>query len=106
LRGMQSCVIPVTTPELGKFSYRIRVGFSALPGDEPGQRVFDMKLNGSKVLESFDIMKEVPEPDHALWKEFVVDINKDLTIELSHNSGSSDPSRMPLINAVQVHRID
>ena len=106
LRGMQSCVIPVTTPELGKFSYRIRVGFSALPGDKPGQRVFDMQLNGNKVLEGFDILNATTESDHAVWKEFMIDITKDLTIELSSKSGSSDPSTMPLINAVQVHRIN
>ena len=106
LRGMQNCVIPVTTPELGKFSYRIRVGFSALPGDEPGQRVFDMILNGNKVLEGYDILNESGQSDHAVWKEFVVEIEKDLTIELSSRSGPSDLSRMPLINAVQVHRIN
>ena len=65
-----------------------------------------MQLNGNKVLEGFDILNATTESDHAVWKEFMIDITKDLTIELSSKSGSSDPSTMPLINAVQVHRIN
>jgi hypothetical protein len=105
LRGLKSCVIPVTTPEAGRFNYRVRLGFSALPGDKAGQRVFGIRLNGKMVLEDFDIMKETGRPDHALWKEFTLQIDKDLTLDLVSRSDTPAEDNMPLINAVQVLRI-
>ncbi len=106
LRGMKDCLIPVTTPEAGPFRYRVRLGFSALPGDQPGQRVFDVLLNGKPVLRDFDIMKESGQSDYAVWKEFEIEIAKDLTIALTSKTGTGSVDRMPLISAAQVLRIE
>jgi hypothetical protein len=103
---MKDCLIPVTTPESGPFRYRVRLGFSALPGDQPGQRVFDVLLNGKPVLQDFDIMKESGQPDYAVWKEFEIEIAKDLAIALTSKTGTSSVDRMPLISAVQVLRVE
>ena len=102
---MKDCLIPVTTPEAGAFRYRVRLGFSALPGDQPGQRVFDVLLNGKTVLQDFDILSESGQPDSAVWKEFELEISKDLTVALTSKTGTGSLDRMPLINAVQVLRL-
>ena len=84
----------------------MRLGFSALPGDQPGQRVFDVLLNGKTVLQDFDILSESGQPDSAVWKEFELEISKDLTVALTSKTGTGSLDRMPLISAVQVLRIE
>jgi len=99
-RGLQKCVIPLA--ESGSAAYKVRLGFSALPGDKPRQRVFDVKLDGKTILANFDIVKETGAADRALWKTFDVSAGKDLTIELVAKSGTPTPARMPLISGVVV----
>ena len=103
IRGLQSCVLPVNKPG-EKGPYIVRLGFAALPGDKPGQRVFDVKLNGKVVLKGFDIIKEAGKVDSALWKEFEVSLGEKLTIELVARSDKPAAVAMPLINGVQVLR--
>ena len=82
----------------------MRLGFTALPTDKPKQRVFSVKLNGKTVLTNFDILNEVGAPDHAVWKEFVVDIESDLLVDFIANSSKPSPPQMPLISGMQVIR--
>jgi beta-galactosidase len=96
-------VLPVNKPG-EKGPYIVRLGFAALPGDKPGQRVFDVKLNGKVVLKGFDIIKEAGKVDSALWKEFEVSLGEKLTIELVARSDKPAAVAMPLINGVQVLR--
>ncbi|MCH8922647.1 MAG: PQQ-binding-like beta-propeller repeat protein, partial [Planctomycetes bacterium] len=58
LQGLKSCLVPVTKPDGPKGRYRVRLGFAALPGDKPQQRVFDVKLNGKTVLANFHAARE------------------------------------------------
>ena len=67
---------------------------------------FDVLLNGKPVLRDFDIMKESGQPDYAVWKEFELEIAKDLTVALTSKTGTGSVDRMPLISAVQVLRIE
>ena len=90
--------------ESGSAAYKVRLGFSALPGDKPQQRVFDVKLDGKTVLANFDIVKETGAADRALWKDFDVSAGKDLTIELVAKSPTATPAQMPLISGVVVLR--
>jgi len=104
VRGIKSSVIPVTGPKDGQAAYTIRLGFSGLPGDKPGQRVFDVKLNGETVLTNFDIVKETGKPDHAIWKEFTRTIKGDLLVELVAKTAKPSPKQMPLLNGVIILR--
>ncbi len=103
-RGLKSCVIPIAEDDRGGGMFNVRLAFSALPGDALGQRVFDVKLNGQTVLKDFDIIKETGKADRAVWKEFAVAINKDLTLELAGKSENPAADKMPLINGLQVLR--
>ncbi len=53
---------------------------------------------------AYALAKETGKPDLALWKEFTLELEKGLTIELVGATGKSTPDAMPLINAVQVLR--
>jgi outer membrane protein assembly factor BamB len=103
-RGLDTATIPIAEEDKGGGTFNVRLGFSALPGDQPGQRVFDVKLNGKTVLKDFDIIKESGKADRALWKEFTMPLKKELTLNMVAKTGSSDLKQMPLINALQILR--
>lgn len=104
VRGLKRCIVSVTTPSDGAGAYRVRLGFSALPGDKPGQRVFDVRLNGATVLKKFDVLAETQMPDRALWKEFTVKLDGDLVLDLASQADSPSAEEMPLICGLQIVR--
>ena len=104
VRGLKKCVVQLTKPDAPKRAYTVRLGFAALPGDKLRQRKFDVRINGKKVLTSFDIMKEAGKTDRAVWKEFNVTLGEHLTLEMFPTSAKRSVDRMPLINAIQVLR--
>jgi len=104
VQGLKSCTLPVTKPGGGKGRYRVRLGFAALPGDVPKQRVFDIRLNGQTVLSNFDIVQEAGKPDSAVWKDFVLDIDGDLTLTLVAKTANPNAKQMPLISGMQILR--
>jgi len=103
--GLKKAVLPIAAKDgSGGGRFLVRLGFVALPGEQPGQRVFDVKLNGQTVLESFDAAKEAGKPDVAIWKEFPLDLADSLTLELMAKSGVDDLARLPSIAGMQVIR--
>ena len=106
IRGVKTLGIAIGNAKGRERAYRVRLGFAALPGDKVGQRVFDVSLNGKKVLTSFDIRKEAGAVDRAIWKEFMMKLGESLSIEFHAKSEKPSAAEMPLINAVQVLRDD
>jgi len=102
--GLQRCAVPVTTPSDGKGTFTVRLGFSALPTDKPGQRVFDVRLNGKTVLKDFDIVRAAGKPHRAVWKEFTVTLEGSLVLDLVAKIPKPAPENMPLINAMEILR--
>ena len=82
----------------GKAAYTVKLGFCDPDNDQPGQRVFDVKLNGKTVLTDFDIVKAAGGRDTATWKTFKnIEVANNLLIELEQKSPGSDPSTLPMI---------
>ena len=102
--GLRRFVVPVTTPKDGKGTYVVRLGFSALPGDELGQRVFDVRLNGKTMLKDFDIVKEAGRAHSAVWKEFTIGLDGNLVIDLVAKSKQPTAAQVPLINGLEILR--
>jgi len=102
--GLQRCAVPVTTPSDGKGNFTVRLGFSALPADKPGQRVFDVRLNGKTVLADFDIVKAAGKPHRAVWKEFPVTLEGSLVLDLVAKTREPAPENMPVISAMEILR--
>ena len=79
--------------------YTVRLYFSEPDDIAPGQRVFDVSIQGKKVLGGFDIAKEAGGSNRSIVKEFSgVMVQYDLTVDLSP-SGSE---HSPLICGVEV----
>ncbi|NQU23940.1 MAG: PQQ-binding-like beta-propeller repeat protein [Candidatus Nealsonbacteria bacterium] len=103
-RGMKQCVIPVKTAADGAAVFKVRLGFAALPGDKPGQRVFDVKLNGKTVLKDFDVVQQTGGTDVAVWKEFTLDIDENLVLSLVAKSDQPTAEQAPLINGLVIRQ--
>ncbi len=86
-KGLKSATVNLEKDGKVERSYTIRLHFVEPDGLAAGARVFDVTLQGKKVLADFDIAKEAGGPDRALVKEFRdVRVKKDLKI-------SFEPSR-------------
>ena len=103
-QGLEKCTIPIAEDDKGGGKFKVGLGFSALPGDKPGRRVFDVKLDGKTVLKDFDIIKETGSADTAVWKDVTISLGKELVLELVPKVEKPTADQMPLINAIQVLR--
>jgi len=89
----------------GKAVYRVRLGFAAPAGDKPGQRVFDIKLQGNVVEENVDIVKQAGGPRRALFKEFDgVEVTDKLAVELVAKTPKPGPEQLPILQAAEITR--
>jgi len=100
--GLKRCAIPITSPAHGRGQFTVRLGFAAPPADQPGQRVFDVRLNGKKVLNDFDIVATAGGANRAVWKQFDVEIDDVLILDLIAKSDKPTPANVPLINGLIV----
>ncbi|MCE5328219.1 MAG: PQQ-binding-like beta-propeller repeat protein [Planctomycetaceae bacterium] len=76
--------------------YTVRLVFAELKG-ETGQRVFDVAIQGKKVLESFDVTKESGGAFRSVTKEFKsIEVRDKLKIDLTPRTGT------PLISGVEI----
>jgi outer membrane protein assembly factor BamB len=68
--------------------YTVRLYFMEPKHIEPGQRVFDVALQGKIVLEDFDVIKETGSANVGLMKEFPgVNISDSLIVSLTGTTG-------------------
>ena len=71
---------------LKKGSYRVRLHFMESWCNGPGERVFDVAIQGKKVLGQFDIFREAGGKYKALVREFPAEVSGDL-LEISFTGG-------------------
>jgi len=110
--GLLQCEVPLINDlweEAGV--YTVRLGFAALSGDQIGQRVFDVKLQGDVVLEDFDILKAAGSPNKALIKEFNgIKVENNLMVELvpktPHRGQETNTTQAPMLNFIEAIRED
>ena len=93
----------VSVGDLPDAAYTVRLHFAELDdGVEAGDRVFDVYLDGEKVLEGFDIVGRTGAPLRGVVETFEVDVNGDLTVELRR---AGDSQRDPVISGVDVTQL-
>jgi len=68
--GLERCTIPLAGKDDAPGEYTVRMHFTADEDDQPGQRVFDVTLQGQAVLKDFDAVKEAGGPNKAIVEEF------------------------------------
>jgi len=103
LRAVTQCRLPLVREEDGAAVYKVRLGFADTENSKPGERRFDIKLQGKTVATDFDIIQAAGGPSRAVFWEFPdIEVTKDLLIEFVPK-GTALP-QTPLLNAIQVDR--
>lgn len=102
--GLTKCEIPlIDDTKEDEGVYTVRLGFMAQKGDRPGQRVFDIKLQGASVLEGFDVVKAAGAPEKPVIKEFKnVRVRNVLSLELLPEKEAPDENQAPVINFIEI----
>ncbi len=90
-----------TVANLRENPYTVRLHFAELEeGVGPGGRVFDVSVNGTMVLNDFDIVAETGGAFRGVVREFTVTPEeRSITIGLRRSDGSE---LSPLLNGVEV----
>lgn len=79
--------------------YLARFHFADLETTQPGQRVFDIAVNGTDMATGIDIVALAGGPLRGIVKEFPVHVDERLTFQLRPANGSSLP---PVINGLEL----
>jgi outer membrane protein assembly factor BamB len=93
-RGLTELTLTLVPEPEGERRYTVRLYFAEPDALQPGQRVFDVALQGDEVLKDFDIVRAAGGPLRGLVREFKgIKVNKDLTITLTPDAQAkiSDP---------------
>jgi outer membrane protein assembly factor BamB/PKD repeat protein len=85
--------------------YTVRLYFAEMEGKKPGQRLFNVKLQGKPVLTKFDVAKEAGGPKRELVKEFKnIGISDKLRIAFAARVGEAMLSGVEIIGTYPVSR--
>lgn len=76
--------------------YRVRLHFAELEEHGPGDRVFDIKLQGQTVAANVDIFRETGGVRRILTKEFRVNPGREVELEFPAKTG------LPLLNGIEI----
>jgi hypothetical protein len=98
VRGPARLTIDVSRMPADK-QYRIRFTFSEPKDVKPGQRVFNVLVNGEELLSDFDIMRAAGRKHVAVSREFTVTANGSIRISLVSKTG------VPLISGIEIEPV-
>ncbi|MGH7127997.1 MAG: malectin domain-containing carbohydrate-binding protein, partial [Planctomycetaceae bacterium] len=104
--GLKSAMIPLLGEEDSPAGFTLRLYFNE-PDDtvKPGDRVFDVKVQGETVIEGLDILKESGGRHVVLVKEIpAVAVTDNVVIELVPKADDVMPRNWPVLNAIEVIR--
>jgi len=96
---------PGERPESRYFT--VRLHFAEFVNAQPGQRVFDVTIQGKTALKGLDIAHEAGGRNKPLVKEFNdIEANEQIVIELTPKDEPMDSKALPVINGVEVVQED
>ncbi len=76
--------------------YRVRLHFAELEDRAPGDRVFDIQINGQTVAANFDIVREAGGVRRILTKEFRITPGREVELQFPAKAG------LPLLNGIEI----
>jgi hypothetical protein len=98
--------IPLIGKDQPAANYTVRLYFSALEKDQPGQRVFDIQLQGKTVAKGFDPVAKAGGVKRAFTAEFRdVHVTGNLALELVAPA-DADAAHQPVLCGLEVLRND
>ncbi|MCH5376519.1 MAG: malectin, partial [Planctomycetes bacterium] len=100
VRGMTRCEVPLLGETDASARYRVEMLFAEPESLKPGQRVFDVKLQGQVVAAGLDIAAESGGSRRALTKSFAdIPVEGNLVIELVPRT-----DQPPVLSAIRIER--
>lgn len=100
--GLTSLTVPLLGPADGPARYDVKLYFAELAPVVPGNRVFDVKLQGKTVLARLDVGSQ---PGAAMVREIRdVAVTGSLLVELSPCAPNPSEAQMPILSALEVLR--
>jgi hypothetical protein len=104
-RGLSRAEIPLIGKDQPPATYTVRLYFSAPENDQPGQRVFDILLQGKPVAKGFDPTAKAGGTSRASVSEFRdIAVTDNLLIEFAGQDG--DIAHQPVICGIEILRTD
>ncbi|MBC8327042.1 MAG: PQQ-binding-like beta-propeller repeat protein [Verrucomicrobia subdivision 3 bacterium] len=82
LKGVTRLSVPLLEKD-AKAKYTVRLGFTPLPNDAVGSRVFDVRLQGKTVLQNFDVAKAAAMGTAVVREIKGVEVTENLLVELT-----------------------
>jgi hypothetical protein len=89
MKGLTSLTLTIDKAAKEEQPYTVRLHFVEPDGLQPGQRLFDVALQGKEILKDFDICREAGGADRALVKEFIVPASTELKLKFVPRKGST-----------------
>jgi len=105
--GFRQCTIPLLGKGDPPALYRVRLAFADPDNTQPGQRLFDIKLQGNLMEQGFDIVKEAGGRNRAVVKQFpAVRVEESLLVELVPKTPAPSRRQAPILQAIEVVRLN
>jgi hypothetical protein len=89
MKGLTSLTLTLDKAAKEEQPYTVRLHFVEPDGLPPGQRTFDVTLQGKEILKDFDICREAGGVDRALIREFTVAASTDLKLKFIPRKAST-----------------
>ncbi|MEQ1748734.1 MAG: PQQ-binding-like beta-propeller repeat protein [Prosthecobacter sp.] len=106
-RGLAHAELPLIGKGQKSETYTVRLYFAAPEGDKPGQRVFDVQLQGKTVMKALDVTVKTGGAKHALIEEFErIAVTDNLLLELVPAQTNPDVAYQPVLCGIEVLRTD
>jgi outer membrane protein assembly factor BamB len=94
-------LVPPSMSKTRRFS--VRLHFAEIDGAKPGERVFDVKVQGKLVLKDFDIAKEAGGGNRALVKVIKdVSATRAVLVEFVPKAKTPDAKTVPILSGIEI----
>ena len=92
-KGLTSLAIKLADKDAAPRKYTVRLHFAEPEDVQPGERVFDVSVQGRMALRGLDVVQEAGGSNRALVKEFSgIEVKDRLVVELTPDAAKAIPS--------------
>lgn len=106
-RGLKRLVMPLLDKKDGPGVYSLRLILARAPGDKPGQRVFDVRVQDQLSCKGVDVAAQCQGGATFIVREIKnLRASDNLVLEFGSGSGEPTPLEMPILCGLEVERTD
>ena len=105
--GVTQLSIPLLGKEDAPTKYNVRLIFARDPGEKPGQRVFDVKIQNENALEDVDVTAQSDDSNSLFFVRQVSDVlvSGNLDLKIASKQPNANSSQMPKLAGIEVTRM-